>query len=324
VVVVFRMSAQAENTIRSFCAGYQRNVAESDYEVIVVENASTDVLGEERALSLGGNVRYFLRDEPGTSPGPALDFGVSRARAARVGLVIDGARLVTPRVVEYALLAGRMDPASLVVVPGYHLGPTEQQKNPGYDEAAERALLRGIEWPSNGYRLFEISTLSSANRHGVFHPFMESNCVFCPKASYEAIGGADPRFDLPGGGSVNLYLYRKLAMLPASRLVVLPGEGSFHQFHGGVTTTHPGPRLGPRLGPGEESLDEVLAAHKSQLASILGAPFEAPKREPMLLGAVTSFAQPQLAFSSERALARFRRFRAQGLLAWSDDDNPTE
>jgi len=111
---------------------------------------------------------------------------------------------------------------------------------------------------------------------------------------------------------VNLFLYRKLVLLPRSRLVVLPGEGSFHQFHGGITTT-----------PAED-LDRVLLSHRTQLAKILGAPFEAPRREPMLLGAVTSHAQAMLRFSAERATQRFERFRAQGKPAWGDDPEPTE
>lgn len=312
VVVVHRMSRQAENTLTSLSPPYQRHVSAADYEIVVVENASDDVLGEARARAAGPNVRYFLREEPGASPAPALNFGARQARAARLGLIIDGARLVSPRVVEYAILAGRMDPHALVAVPGYHLGPSEQQHNPDYGESVERALLDSADWKKDGYRLFEIASVSSANRHGVFHPFMESNCLFCSRSSYEGIGGADERFDLPGGGSVNLYLYRRLALLPESRLVVLPGEGSFHQFHGGVTTT-----------PAAD-LDDVLLSHRTQLAAILGAPFEAPKREPILLGAVTSHAQPALLASIERALQRFSRFRAQGKPAWSDDPEPTE
>ncbi len=313
VVVVHRMARQAENTLFSLSSRYQRNAGSLDYEIIVVENTSSDLLGEARAGSAGGErVRYFLRDEPGTSPAPALNFGVARARARRIGIVIDGARMVTPRVVEYAALASRMDPEALVVVPGYHLGKEEQQRSPGYDESVEQGLLAGIGWKANGYRLFEVSCLSSANPHGVFHPFMESSCLFCSKESYERIGGADERFDLPGGGSVNLYLYRRLSLLAECRLVVLPGEGSFHQFHGGVTTT-PAADLG-----------EVLSSHRAQLARILGTPFESPKREPILLGAVTSHAQPILRLSVERALQRFERFRAQGKKAWSDDPDPME
>lgn len=312
VIVIHRMARQAENTLRSFSTPYQRDVHPRDYEIIVVENASDDVLGEERARRAAPGCRYFPHDEPGSSPAPALNFGVAKARGSQLGLVIDGARLVTPRVVPYALLAAEMDEQSLVAVPGYHLGPVEQQHNTGYGEAEERALLETADWEANGYRLFDISCLSSANRHGVFHPLMESNCLFCSRRSFDGIGGADERFDLPGGGSVNLYLYRKLALLPESRLVVLPGEGSFHQFHGGVTTTP------------SEDLDAVLLSHRTQLAERLGEPFEAPRREPFLLGAVTSHAQRVLGFSVERAQARFERFRRQGTPAWSDDTDPSE
>lgn len=312
VVVVHRMARQAENTLFSLSAPYQRHVTSDDYELIVVENASSDVLGEARATAAANGVRYFFRDERGVSPAPALNFGVRQARAPFIGLVVDGARLVTPRVVEYALLASRMDPQALVVVPGYHLGATEQQRDPNYEEAKEIELLDRSGWQNDGYALFDIATLSSANASGVFHPFMESNCLFCARDSYERIGGADERFDLPGGGSVNLYLYRRLALLAESRLVVLPGEGSFHQFHSGVTTT-----ASPEL-PG------VLAEHRAQLAAFLGHPFESPKREPLLLGAVTSHALPALAHSVDRGLARFARFRNQGNKAWSDDPDPTE
>ena len=312
VVVAYRMARQAENTLFSLSTRYQRDVADDDYEVVFVENRSDDVLGEERARATGPNVRYFLRDEPGTSPAPALNFGVSQARADTVGLMIDGARLITPRVLTYALAARQMDENAVVIVPGYHLGSDEQHKAPGHDETSEQALLDGVNWKHNGYRLFEVATPSGANRHGVFHPFMESHCLFCSVTSYRAIGGADERFDLPGGGSVNLYLYRRIALLPESQLVVLPGEGSFHQFHGGITT-----RADPEL-------DSVLAEHRAQLAKILGQPFEAPKREPILFGAVTSWALPMLKQSDDRGLQRFTRFRAQGTPAWVDDPKPTE
>ena len=312
VVVAFRMARQAENTLFTLSTRYQRGIADDDYEVIFVENASDDLLGEERALATGPNVRYFLRNEAGTSPAPALNFGVSQARAATVGLMIDGARLITPRVLAYALAARRMDEHAGVVVPGYHLGSDEQHNAPAHDEAAEQALLEGVSWRENGYRLFEVATPSGANRYGVFHPFMESNCLFCSVESYRRVGGADERFDLPGGGSVNLYLYRRIALLPESQLVVLPGEGSFHQFHGGITT-----RADPELGA-------VLAEHRAQLAAILGQPFEAPKREPILFGAVTSWALPALRHSVDRGLQRFARFRAQGNPAWVDDPAPTE
>ena len=174
IVVAHRMARQVENTLFTLSTQYQRQVAENDYEIILVENASDDLLGEARATAAAANVRYFMRDESGTSPAPALNFGVAQARASTLGLIIDGARLVTPRVVSYALAVTKLDRHALVVVPGYHLGSAEQQNNAQHDEASEQELLRGVDWRQNGYLLFEVSCISSANRHGIFHPFMES------------------------------------------------------------------------------------------------------------------------------------------------------
>lgn len=312
LVVVYRMSRQAENTIRSLCAPYQRNVAEAAWEVVVVENDSDDVLGEERACAVANNVRYFFRTEPGQSPAPAVNFGRSKCRAGTLGIIIDGARMVTPRTVEYTLLGTRLDENALVVVPGYHLGDQPQHEATAHTAESERALLEKIQWLENGYRLFDISCWSGANASGFFHPFMECNCLFCPTASFDEIGGANEGFDLPGGGSLNLYLYRRLALLPQHRLVVLPGEGSFHQFHGGVTTA-----------PADD-LEDVLATHREQLARLLGHQYQAVRREPLLLGAVTSHALGFLKRSSERGLARFKRFAGENRVAWSDDATPTE
>ena len=81
LLVVYRIPRQAENTIYSLSARHQQGVSEDDYEIMVVENSSGAVLGEERARALGGNVRYFYREEMGVSPvsPPAAIRSVSRA-----------------------------------------------------------------------------------------------------------------------------------------------------------------------------------------------------------------------------------------------------
>ena len=44
VLVVYRMPVQARNTIRSLLPDYQRGVSRDDYEVVIVENRSREVL----------------------------------------------------------------------------------------------------------------------------------------------------------------------------------------------------------------------------------------------------------------------------------------
>jgi hypothetical protein len=288
VVVVHAMRRQAMNTLHSLSVGYQRGVRAEDYEVVVVENRSAENLDPAEVEALPGRFRYSLRDEPGVSPAAAINAGLALARGEVVGLMIDGARLVSPGVLELVLMAGRMDAGAVVAVPGYQIGPTMQHLDPAHDEAADRALLAQAGWPASGYGVFRVSSMSWANQGGWLRPFMECNCLFAPRAILRDGGDADERFDLPGGGALNLHMWRRAVLHARARLVVLPGEGSFHQAHGGVSTTSRPDR--------EAMLDKI----RQQLDEIAGEPFAAPDVAPLLLGAIPPEAAPFLLFSAER------------------------
>lgn len=311
IVILHRMSRQGANTLYSLSSSFQLNVDPSDYEIVVVENDSDDMLGEARAQAQAENLRYFQRQEPGVSPVPALNFGFEQSRADFVGFIIDGARMVTPRTVEHALLASTLFDYPLVVVPGYHLGEKEHHyhQSAGYGEEAEQRLLEKIDWKRNGYELFSIACFSGANPRGFFTQFLESNCFFCRRESFDKIGRADPRFNLPGGGSVNIFLYHALARLPESRLVVLAGEGSFHQFHGGVTTVE------------VEDREERLKTHRANLAEVFGGPFKGMHREPTILGALPGSVLPFLQVSARHAADQYNFCRAKGVPQWHSPES---
>lgn len=307
IVVVYRMRRQAYNTLYSLSNAYQRNVG-ANYEVVVVENRSDETLAAEQVEALPGNFRYFLRDEPGVSPVPAVNFALEQCRGALIGLLIDGARMLTPRVLEHVLTLRRAFDQPLVVVPGYHLG-TQQHDAAGAARAtAEQAELEQLGWREDGYRLFNHACFSPGNARGYFHPLMECNALFCTRQSLAAIGGADPRFDLPGGGSINLHIYRSLGMQPKNQLVVLPGEGNFHQYHGGVTTQ------------AVDNRGATLEAFKNQLNSFWGGQYKALSREPLLFGSVGGPAQRFLQMSCNDSIKRFTRLAAEGNPAWPDDE----
>lgn len=298
IVIAYDMPRQALNTLMSLTPDYQEGANAADYEVIIVENRSQRNMDVTAIAALPGNFHYFLRDEPGVSPAAAINFGFSQAKGRVIGLMIDGARMVTPGVVHFTLMALRMNPDAMVVVPGYHLGENEQQYHltNGYSEEKEKAILEKIDWQHNGYRLFDISCLSGANPNGVFHPFMECNCLFFSADIFRDIGQADERFDLPGGGALNLSIYRKVAMHPRTRLFMLAGEGSFHQLHGGVTTSEVDKR------------EAILQRQSEQLSELLGEPFRSPKIEPVLLGKIPGPALRYLKHSVERGINRMQRY----------------
>ena len=277
VVVVHAMPEQARRTLHSLGVDYQRGVGREDYEVILVENNSARVLGESAAGDCNADVKYFLREETGSSPVPALNFGIQQARGTHIACMIDGARLLSPGVINYMMTGVQLAGRAVVAVPGYHLGHKLQQDAvaDGYDELVEAGLMNTINWPEDGYRLFEIACFSGTCAGGYFKPIGESNCICVPRDLMLEVGGFEARFTETGGGQVNLDFYKRVVELKDTLLVVLPGEGSFHQFHGGVTT-----------GRSPQRRQDIMAAHFAQYREIRGGPYEPPRKRAVYLGAI--------------------------------------
>jgi hypothetical protein len=309
IVVLFRIPRQGDNTVYSLSARHQRNVTEDDYEIVVVENSSDAVYGPERAFSHGRNVRYFFREEHGVSPVPAVNFGFEQARAPLVAFMVDGAHMVTPGLVEHALLAQRTFSNPLIAVPAHHLGKVEHHLNrsAGYDERVEEKLLAESGWTQDGYALFGISRWSGANYSGFLCPAIESSCLFCTREAFESVGRADPRFDALGGGLVNQDLYSRLSRVSGTRFVVLGGEGTFHQFHGGVSTSEI---------PDRASMLRMLEA---QHISIRGHGVIGYDREPVLLGVFPRQSLPFLKESVTLGHLREAMCQKAGRPVWPND-----
>ena len=281
--MVYKMSAQAKKTLLSLSTQYQRGVSEGAYEVIVVENESSDNLTKEDVLQFGSNFRYFRRQETRPSPVFSVNFAASQAKGEMIGVMIDGARMVTPGAVSWIIAARRLSPNAIVAIPGYHLGAKVQQEaaKSGYNAETEQALLDSINWPQEGYNLFNIAVLSGTSANGVFKPIGESNLLCLPRAIWDELGGCDERFDETGGGQVNLDLYKRACELPQTLLVTLLGEGTFHQFHGGITTG----------GTKDDERYEVMRAHFAQYTAIRGESYQPPLKRSIYLGAVPESAQ---------------------------------
>jgi glycosyltransferase involved in cell wall biosynthesis len=237
VVIVYNMKREAPRTLSSLSVPYQQGIAPEDYEVIVVENGSSDRLDPAAVKRFGPNFQYHYIEKASPSPAGALNFGIAKARGEVVGIMIDGARICSPGLLGSALAASKCYPRTVVATMGFYLGPGGFQRDniqKGYDQKQEDRLLNSIDWPSDGYRLFEISSADESSRF--FAQLSESNALFLRRELWTELGGVDEKFDMPGGGLVNLDTYTRACELPGTELVSLLGEATFHQVHGGVAT----------------------------------------------------------------------------------------
>jgi hypothetical protein len=287
VVVVHNMAREAPRTLYSLSANYQRNIAADDYEIIVVDNGSTPPFNAKALDGLAGHFRLLRLDPAPPSPAAAINRGLAEARGKIIGVMVDGARMVTPGVLHFARHGAALYPRAVVVTLGWYLGRDLQRWSieAGYDQKREDAMLASIGWPQDGYRLFEIGAFDEGSLDGWFSQIEESNALFMNRESWDRLGGFDERFDLPGGGYVNLDTLARALEEPDSELVILLGEGTFHQVHGGIATNH-----------SFRTLQQSLAKWDEQYRAIRQRPWRTPSpAHRTYIGALPQSVLPHLA-----------------------------
>jgi glycosyltransferase involved in cell wall biosynthesis len=236
VIAARNMERELPRTLYTLRASYQSGVVESDYEVVVVDCGSTVPVQPESLNEHGGNFR-LLRFDDSPSPARSLNQAVRGCSSEIVMLCIDGARMLSPGILRFALEAFKARQNPVVATLAWHLGPKFQGISmfEGYNQIVEDGLLESIDWRADGYELFRTSSFAGSSAQGWLLPIGESNCLAVRRGAFDRLGGFDERFQSPGGGLVNLDFYKR-ACEEIGDLVVLLGEGTFHQFHGGVST----------------------------------------------------------------------------------------
>lgn len=287
---------EAMNTLHSMTRAYQGRgggAIDLPYEVVAIDNGSREPLREADVRAFGPEFHYRYVDTASKSPAVAINAAVRECRGDRVMVVIDGAHILTPGILGLSDLAFRTFRSPFVATCGLHLGPKLQNASvaEGYDREAEERILARSGWKESGYRLFYASRAFADASNAWFGQLFESSCFAMAKTEFLALGGFDERFQSPGGGLVNLDLFAR-ATATAMDYVVLLGEATFHQVHGGVGTNAP-------------VEDHPFQAFNEEYHRIRGKPFAPASARPFFMGRI-----------GNEALAASRASANAGLLEW--------
>ena len=278
------MARELPRTIRSLSPAFQRGVSAEDYEIIVIDNGSTESVDFAGLAALAPNLVIRQLSGAGPSPVKAINLGLELARGELVGVSIDGARMASPGLIAKAIAAARLHPKPVIGTFGFHLGPKEQPVSikEGYNQAAEDEMLARAGWEDDAYRLFGVSTFAVSSRAGWFVVPPESNAFFCRAEHWRALGLWEERFVSPGGGIVNLDSWRRACETDGAQLIMLLGEATFHQIHGGTATNSAGP---------------PIASFFAEYERIRGFPFVRPNVRALYFGEIFESMTPSLRVS---------------------------
>jgi len=263
LLISYNMAREIPRSLQALSRTYQHGIEGLDYEVVLVDNGSPVPLDPASWAQLDVPVEFIDIRDAHPSPAGAINLALARSRGEIVCLMIDGAHMLTPGVFRLALAAFAIHDNPVVATRYFWLGPQAQNLSiaSGYNQAVEDQLLRDINWPQDGYRLFEIGSplVTGGENINWMNRMFESNCFFMARTLFEELGGADERFDFPGGGFINSDIFKRAVDHPATTAVQLIGEGCFHQVHGGTTTNI-----------GTEERNAQLAVYLDQYEAIRG------------------------------------------------------
>lgn len=240
ILIAYDMAREIPRTLQGLSRTYQHGAGELEYEVLLVDNGSPVPLDPASWSHVDVPVRLITMTEISHSPARAINVALGAASGEIVALMIDGAHILTPGVFRMALASFAAYDNPVVATRYFWLGPDAQNDSitRGYSKEVEDQLLSSINWPEDGYRLYEIGTPLRAGAENInwLNRMFESNCLFMMKSLFDEIGGADERFNAAGGGLINSDIFKRAADMAGVTPVQLIGEGSFHQLHGGTTT----------------------------------------------------------------------------------------
>jgi glycosyltransferase involved in cell wall biosynthesis len=297
VVNFYNNQREAPRTLYALTRSYQRGAQDLAYEVIAIDNGSSESLSEAQVRALGPQFSYHSVQTRSVSPVQAINAACREATGEQLLVLIDGAQIVSPGVLRLAKEAFALFPSAFVATAWFHLGPKLQNLSvqEGYNQQVEDELLSRSDWKENGYRLYNLVGWCEDAAGGWFGCLFESACFAIRKADYLAMGGFDERFQSRGGGLANLDFFQRALSRQDLEYVMLLGEATFHQVHDGVASSVP-------------IAQHPWPAFHEEYVRIRGREFARVPRRPFLLGTLPSEALHAAQVSAQIGLEIWKGF----------------
>ena len=301
VVNFYNNRREAMNTLHSLTRAYQRDAAAIEFEVIALDHGSTLPLNEADVRAFGPEFQYRFVKTKSVSPAVAINAACRDARGEHLLVIIDGAHILSPGIYALAQRAFEDFTSPFLANAPFHLGPKQQNESvaEGYDQQVEDGLLARSGWKQNGYRLYTIAGAFADPGMAWFGCAFETGCFGIGKEDFLTLGGFDERFAARGGGLVALDFFQRAIARECGDYVMLLGEASFHQFHGGVASN-----ATKAAHPWKEFHDEYMR--------IRGKPFARVPRRPFYFGTLPNEAIAAARLSAEHGLGLWQKAIAAG------------
>jgi hypothetical protein len=103
-----------------------------------------------------------------------------KAKADALAIMVDGAHGLTPGVLHYSMAAFQNYPNPVVAPRCWFTGPGQRGDTVtgGYGPEAEDRLFEQIDWPIDGYRLFELGVFIGPGNSGMSRSFESEQLAF--------------------------------------------------------------------------------------------------------------------------------------------------
>lgn len=244
VIATYEMRREAPRTVRSALAPLQVMTSDIEYEICVIDNGSPNGPANFDDIDFGSVPLRHICVPPGEalpSPAPIINHVVSEHTAGRHVLVcIDGARMLSKQLVARAYRTVSKFPHAAAFAQTRHLGEMVQSRavSQGYNQQVEDELLASCNWEEDLDALFDISVYGGCHDRSRRIVQNETGAIAMARSDWIALGGFDEGFARPGGGLCNIEFFLRVVDHPNMIPILLAGEATFHQFHGGAATSN--------------------------------------------------------------------------------------